>query len=119
MESGQYRPMRFIASIVPLICVLNAGSAELIQTNVSMLVPGFTVQQLPIRISNVNNLRFRPDGKLLALCYDGRIHLLSDSDGDGIEDKDSLFWDKQTLSVPVGMAWSKEGLYVSSHGKVS
>jgi hypothetical protein len=24
-----------------------------------------------------------------------------------------------TLSVPVGMAWSKDGLYVSSHGKVS
>ncbi|MEO7298912.1 MAG: ThuA domain-containing protein, partial [Verrucomicrobiota bacterium] len=37
----------------------------------------------------------------------------------GLEDKDEIFWDKPTISVPVGMCWSPEGLYVSSHGKVS
>src|SRR5713226_11168 len=84
-----------------------------------MLVPGFTVQELPVKLSNINNLRFTPDGKLTALGYDGRVHILRDTDGDGLEDQDTLFWDKPTLSVPVGMAWSKEGLYVSSHGKVS
>jgi putative heme-binding domain-containing protein len=84
-----------------------------------MLTPGFTIRELPVKLSNINNLRFTPDGRLTALGYDGRIHILSDSDGDGLEDEDRLFWDKPTLSVPVGMAWSKEGVYVSSHGKVS
>ncbi|MGI8965843.1 MAG: DUF7133 domain-containing protein, partial [Limisphaerales bacterium] len=86
---------------------------------VHMLVPGFTVQELPIKISNINNLRFAPDGRLTALGYDGRIHLLRDSDHDGLEDQDELFWDQPTITVPVGMCWSPEGLYVSSHGKVS
>src|SRR5688572_29646753 len=77
---------------------------------VHMLVPGFTVRELPVRLSNINNLRFAPDGRLFALGYDGRIHVLSDTDGDGLEDKDEFFWDKPTLSVPVGMALSKDGL---------
>src|SRR5436190_23234287 len=84
-----------------------------------MLSGGFTVQELPVRLSNINNLRFAPDGRLTALGYDGRVHLLRDTDGDGLEDEDQLFWDKSTLSVPVGMAWSRQGLYVSSHGKIS
>ena len=84
-----------------------------------MLTAGFTIRELPVKLSNINNLRFSPEGRLTALGYDGRIHILRDSDGDGLEDEDRLFWDKPTLSVPVGMAWSKEGLYVSSHGKVS
>src|SRR5256714_1627806 len=95
------------------------GSAAPSQTNVSMLTPGFTVRELPVRLSNINNLRFTPDGRLTALGYDGRVHILRDADGDGLEDEDRLYWEKSTLSVPVGMAWSKEGLYVSSHGKVS
>ena len=89
------------------------------QTNVQMLVPGFTVRELPVRLPNINNLRFAPDGRLTALGYDGRVHLLSDSDGDGLEDHVEPFWDKPTLSVPVGIAWSTRGLYVSSKGKVS
>ncbi|HEV8544062.1 MAG TPA: ThuA domain-containing protein [Verrucomicrobiae bacterium] len=91
------------------------------QTNshIHFLVPGFTARELPIKISNINNLRFTPRGELSALGYDGRVHILRDTDGDGIEDQDTLFWDKSTLSVPVGMVWSADGLYVSSHGKVS
>jgi putative heme-binding domain-containing protein len=86
---------------------------------IQMLVPGFTVQELPVKLSNLNNLQFAPDGRLFALAYDGRIHVLIDTNGDGLEDHDELFWDKTTLSVPVGMALSPEGVYVSSHGKVS
>ncbi|MGE3308742.1 MAG: c-type cytochrome [Limisphaerales bacterium] len=87
--------------------------------SVQMLTPGFTVRELPVRISNINNLRFSPEGHLTALGYDGRIHILRDTDGDGLEDSATLFWDKPTLSVPVGMVWSTNGIHVSSHGKVS
>jgi putative heme-binding domain-containing protein len=93
--------------------------ASFAETNVWMLAPGFSARELPVKLSNINSLRFTPDGRLAALGYDGRVHLLQDTDGDGLEDSDVLFWDKSTLSVPVGMAWSKDGLYVSSHGKVS
>jgi putative heme-binding domain-containing protein len=89
------------------------------QTNIHMLVPGFTARELPVRLSNVNNLRFAPDGRLTALGYDGRVWLLRDTDGDGLEDQADPFWDQPTLRVPVGMAWTTAGLIVSSQGKVS
>ena len=89
------------------------------QPAVTMLVPGFTVRELPVPLTNINNLRFTPDGRLSALGYDGRVHILTDTDGDGLEDSATLFWDQPTLRVPVGMAWSPQGLYVSSQGKVS
>lgn len=77
------------------------------------------MRELPVKLSNINNLRFRPDGRLTALGYDGRVHLLRDTDGDGLEDQAAPFWDKDTLRVPVGMAWAKEGLYVAAQGKVA
>ena len=112
--------MRF--PLIPLAIALSGGLSVVKaepEPIVHMLVPGFTVRELPVRLSNINNLRFAPDGRLLALGYDGRIHALRDTNGDGLEDKDELFWDKQTLIVPVGMVWSKDGLYVSSHRKIS
>lgn len=89
------------------------------EPDVRVLVPGFTVRPLPLRLTNVNNLAFGPDGRLFALTYDGRVLRLSDSDGDGLEDRQDSFWDKAPFQVPVGLAWSPDGLYVSSHGKVS
>src|SRR5438094_5233160 len=110
--------MRLLISISLLALSLAQATADE-RSPVHMLVPGFTVQELPLHISNLNNLRFAPDGRLFALGYDGRIHILRDSDGDGLEDTDTLFWDRPTISVPVGMALAPEGVYVSSHGKVS
>src|SRR4051794_577276 len=97
---------------------LTASAAE-DQAVVHMLVPGFTVQELPVRLSNINNLRFAPDGRLFALGYDGRIHVLRDTNGDGLPDTAETFWDKPGISVPVGMAVTRDGVYVSSHGKIS
>jgi putative heme-binding domain-containing protein len=92
---------------------------------VQMLVPGFTVHELPLKIGNINNVRYRHDGRAVALGYDGRIHLLSDSDGDGLEDHDELFWDKTTMRGPIGIALTAkndphgDGVIVASKGKVS
>jgi putative heme-binding domain-containing protein len=104
---------------VVLLRFLVHGNVNAAEPLVRPLLPGFTVKELPLRLSNINNLRFAPDGRLFALGYDGRIHVLRDTDGDGLEDDSELFWDKSTLSVPVGMSLAPEGVYVSSHGKIS
>ena len=70
---------------------------------VQVFLPGFAVQELPVDLTNINNVKYRPDGKLLAVGYDGRIWLLSDSSGDGLEDKADLFWDSKELKAPIGM----------------
>ena len=107
---------------IPVLCLccglIKANSAETTNGPVTFLLPGFTVRELPVKLSNINNLRFAPDGSLTALGYDGRVWSLRDTDGDGLEDSVSAFWDRQTLSVPLGMAWSTRGLLVSSKGKV-
>ena len=93
---------------------------------VQMLVPGFSARELPVDLTNVNNVKYRPDGKLVALTYAGDIFLLSDSDGDGIEDRVERFWEnKGRLVAPIGMALTPlgyhlgEGVFVASKGKVS
>ena len=91
------------------------------QTNahVHLLAPGFIVQELPLRLPNLNSLRFTRNGRLFALTREGQVLVLKDTDGDGLEDKATPFWDQPTLQAPVAMAWSNDGLYVTSHGKVS
>src|SRR5262249_2859253 len=93
---------------------------------VQMLVPGFTARELPVKLTNINNIRYRPDGKLVALGYDGNIHLLSDRDGDGLEETVERFWEnKGDLVAPIGMALTPpgytqgDGVFVASKGKVS
>lgn len=93
---------------------------------VQMLAPGFSVRELPVNLTNINNVRYRPDGKLVALGYDGAIHLLSDRDGDGIEETVEPFWEKPgSLVAPVGMALTPpgysrgDGVFVASKGKLS
>jgi putative heme-binding domain-containing protein len=90
-----------------------------------VLVPGFTVREIPIKLSNVNAVRYRSDGKLVALGYNGIIHLLSDTDGDGLEDRDEIFWDGKTTPTLISMALTPpgyargRGVFVASKGKVS
>lgn len=93
---------------------------------VQVLVPGFTVRPLPVDLTNVNNLLYRPDGKLVALGYDGNIWLLADTDGDGLEDTATLFWENRgRLRAPIGMALTPpgysqgEGVFIACKGKVS
>ena len=93
---------------------------------IQMLQPGFSVRELPLELTNVNNVRYRADGKLVTLGYDGDIHLLSDTDGDGIEDKAELFWKNEgsvrgplgILLTPPGYA-KGTGVFLPSKGKVS
>jgi putative heme-binding domain-containing protein len=93
---------------------------------VQVLVPGFTVKELPVDLTNINNVRYRADDKLVALAYDGNVYLLSDSDGDGLEDRVEVFWENNgRLRAPIGMALTPpsyrlgDGLFVASKGKLS
>ncbi|MBA3312720.1 MAG: hypothetical protein M3552_04540 [Planctomycetota bacterium] len=40
-------------------------------------MPGIVVEELPLRLPNINNLRFRNDGRLTALGYNGQVYLLA------------------------------------------
>lgn len=93
---------------------------------VQVFLPGFSVRRLPVELSNINNMQYRNDGKLVALAYDGNAYLLSDTDGDGLEDKAELFWDnKGSIQSPIGMALTPpgyklgNGLFIACKGKLS
>lgn len=92
---------------------------------VQVFVPGFSVHELPVKLSNINDVKYREDGKLVALGYDGNIWLLSDTDGDGLEDKAAPFWNKPSLRAPIGLALTPpgyprgRGVFVPAKGKVS
>src|SRR5205823_13605057 len=86
----------------PLVVVSNPPPVQ-------MLVPGFTVRELPVSLNNINNVRYRADGKLVALGYDGHIHLLSGRNPNELEDKVQVFWDRDTLHAPIGMALTPPG----------
>ena len=77
---------------------------------VQVFAPGFSVRQLPLDLTNINNIKYRPDGTLVALAYDGKIWLLRDTDHDGLEDKAELFWDNASgLRSPIGMDLTPPG----------
>ncbi len=77
---------------------------------VQVFVPGFTARQLPVDLTNINNVQYRSDGVLVAQAYDGKIWLLRDTDHDGLEDKADLFWDNPSgLRSPIGMDLTPPG----------
>src|ERR1051326_143888 len=92
---------------------------------VRMFLPGFEVKELPLQLNNINSVKYRDDGKLVALGYDGNIWLLSDTDGDGLEDHAAPFWTNGTLRAPIGLALTPpdyprgRGVFVPSKGKLS
>src|SRR5688572_21778061 len=48
------------------------GGRRLLETaentpNIQVLVPGFTVRELPVELPNINNVKYRADGTLVAL----------------------------------------------------
>ena len=101
----------------PLVAVENPPAVQ-------FFVPGFVARRLPIELTNVNNLLYRTDGRLIGLGYDGNIHLLSDRDEDGLEDEAELFWKNSgQLQAPIGMALTPpgyalgQGVFVAAKGK--
>ena len=71
---------------------------------VTMLVPGFTVRELPVRLTNLNNVEYAADGRLFAAGYDGRFHVLRDANGDGLEERVDTFVAETSENYPLGMA---------------
>ncbi len=93
---------------------------------VQVFVPGFRVRQLPLDLPNINNLLYRADGVLVAGAYNGDVYLLRDTDGDGLEDAASIYWENRgRLRSPIGMDLTTEshplgaGVLLANHGKVS
>ncbi len=87
---------------------------------VQFFVPGFAVRELPVQLRNLNNLVYAPDGRLFALGYDGNVYQLHDSNGDGDEDRATLFYDNSGNAIPpsIGMTWGPGGLYIASRGRI-
>lgn len=104
------------AAGLPVTPLEKAGNPPLVQ----MLVPGFTVRELPVKLRNINNLVYAPDGRLFALGYDGYVYQLKDTDGDGLEDTATNFYDNARGDIPpsIGMAWGPGGLYIASRGRI-
>lgn len=88
---------------VPLVRVDNPPPVQ-------VFAPGFSVRQLPLELSNINNVLYRADGKLVALGYDGHVWLLSDTDGDGLEDHAARYWENAgQIRAPIGMDLTPPG----------
>lgn len=81
------------------------------EAGITMLVPGFTVRELPVKLTNLNNVEYAPDGRLFAGGYDGRFHVLRDTNGDGLEDKVDTFAPATNENYPLGMAVKDGALY--------
>ncbi len=118
-----------LAELLPTMSPLESGKPLVKVANpppIHLLVPGFRVRELPIELPNVNNVRFRDDGRLLTLGYNGDVNLLSDTDGDGLEDHADIFWKNDNnfrgplgmLPTPPGYTLGR-GVFVPSKGKVS
>ncbi len=87
---------------------------------VDFLSPGLSARPLPVMVPNINSLEYGPDGRLFAVGYDGRVHLLEDTDGDGLEDRASVWWDRKgELLTPLGIAVRPEGVYLAARGRIA
>jgi glucose/arabinose dehydrogenase/cytochrome c553 len=129
-------PFRYYLAIAVALALVSPVEAQVNTPPVQVLIPGFEVFELPVRLPNLNNLRYREDGSLYALGYNGNVWLLHDTDGDGLEDSSQVFFEnKAHLRGPIGMAVvpaghallhrqgalvpTAQGVVVASKGKVS
>jgi hypothetical protein len=68
-------------------------------------VPGFSARELPVDLTNVNNVRYRADGKLVALAYDGEITCCPTATATAWRRRSERFWENTgSLVAPIGMA---------------
>lgn len=71
--------------------------------------PGFQIEPLPLDLPNLNALCYRHDGVLVAGGYDGTVWLLTDSDGNGLEDTAREYFKSPTIKAVMGMAVTPKG----------
>lgn len=105
-------PLSLGSLLIASGCLFSAEPPKLALPALQMFVPGFTVRQLPVELTNPVNIEYAPDGRLFAAGYDGRLHMLTDTDGDGVEDKITTFWDKTSADYPLGMVVHDKAVYV-------
>lgn len=127
---------RYCIAIAAALTLMSGVHAQVNTPPVQVLIPGFDVFELPVKLPNLNNLRYREEGGLYALGYNGNVWLLHDSDGDGLEDSSKIFFEnKAHLRGPIGIAVvpaghallhrqgtlipEARGVVVASKGKVS
>lgn len=118
-ENRKVAPPQATDGRVPLVTIADPPRIQVFE-------PGFTIRQLPVELTNINNLVYRDDGRLMALGYDGRLWWLDDTDADGLEDRATLYFDgRDTFRGPIGLALAPQGFrhgfgaFVPSKGKVS
>ncbi len=70
---------------------------------VQFFVPGFTFSEIPVELTNINYLKYRHDSVLVAGGYDGRIWLIRDTNGDGLEDEASLYHESPRIKFVLGL----------------
>lgn len=95
------------------------GVADESAAPLRMLTPGFEVHVLPLDVSNINDMEYDDQGRLWLLGYDGRIHFAMDTDGDGVEDRLTTYWDRPTFQDPLALRVRPDGVYVSASTKIS
>ena len=123
--------LRFLPSLVALACGATAWAQSpqapgafttadgKPQATLTFLEPGFKVDALPVRLPAINNVAYAADGRLFAAGYDGRIWLLKDTDGDGLEDHATLFWEgKGDYEMPLGMVVKGDSIYVTLRRRI-
>ena len=90
--------------VLPFLATLLGAADSTRASGQRMLVPGFTIRELPVKLTSLNNIEYASDGRLFAGGYDGRYHVLRDTDGDGLEDKVETFSDQPSANYPLGIA---------------
>ncbi len=113
--SEKYAPLLQAENAAVAASMLSGG----IRPEVQFLVPGFDVFPLPFEVNNCNDLFYDGEGRLVLLGYDGRVRVAEDTDGDGLEDAVTIWWDEPAIRMPMGFVQTPDGdILVSSAGRI-